>query len=67
MDAPVNPVTPQPDPPAAPLAGLRPAEASREAWYSEELLGKRTEVQILHNGEVYRLRRTRQDKLILCK
>ena len=47
-------------------AANRPA-MSREAWRSEELLGERTEVLILHNGDVYRLRRTRQGKLILHK
>jgi len=41
--------------------------APREAWRSDELLGDRTEVLILHNNEVYRLRRTRQGKLILHK
>ena len=41
--------------------------SARESWRSEELLGDRTEVQILHNNEVYRLRRTRQGKLILHK
>ena len=40
---------------------------AREAWRSEELLGERTEVLIWHNGEAYRLRRTRQGKLILYK
>jgi hemin uptake protein HemP len=39
----------------------------RDAWSSDELLGARCEVQILHNGEVYHLRRTRQGKLILYK
>ena len=39
----------------------------REAWRSEELLGKRTEVLIWHNGQAYRLRQTRQGKLILYK
>jgi hemin uptake protein HemP len=42
-------------------------QAPREAWRSEELLGTRTEVLILHNDDVYRLRRTRQGKLILYK
>ena len=51
---------------------LSPAEPSRhlesrQAWRSEELLGERTEVQILHNNDIYRLRRTRQGKLILYK
>jgi hemin uptake protein HemP len=34
---------------------------------SAELLGERAEVEILHNEEVYRLRRTRGGKLILTK
>jgi hemin uptake protein HemP len=57
--------SPPPDEPAQPAG--KPRELPREAWLSEELLGERTEVQILHNGEVYRLRRTRQGKLILYK
>jgi hemin uptake protein HemP len=47
-----------------------PVEAehqSRQTWRSEELLGERNEVFILHNGETYRLRQTRQGKLILYK
>jgi hemin uptake protein HemP len=44
----------------------RPTEP-RQSWRSEELLGDRTEVLIQHNDEVYRLRRTRQGKLILYK
>ena len=39
----------------------------RDSWRSEELLGDRSEVTILHNNEAYRLRRTRQGKLILYK
>jgi hemin uptake protein HemP len=62
----------QPDPAARPdaqTAGGLPQVAldSRESWRSEELLGDRTEVLILHGNEVYRLRRTRQGKLILYK
>ena len=34
---------------------------------SAALLGNRNEVEITHQGETYRLRRTRQDKLILTK
>jgi hemin uptake protein HemP len=34
---------------------------------SEELFGARREVQIEHRGETYRLRVTRQGKLILTK
>lgn len=34
---------------------------------SEQLLGLRGELKILHNGGLYSLRRTRQGKLILTK
>jgi len=34
---------------------------------SDELFGRRNEVQILHEGEVYRLRLTKNGKLILNK
>lgn len=34
---------------------------------SMALLGSRGEVEIAHQGETYRLRRTRQGKLILTK
>jgi hemin uptake protein HemP len=34
---------------------------------SEALLGAKGEVEIAHQGEIYRLRRTRQGKLILTK
>ncbi len=34
---------------------------------SAELFGNRDEVLIAHGGETYRLRRTRQGKLILTK
>jgi hemin uptake protein HemP len=44
-----------------------PEPPARDGWRSEELLGERTEVLIWHNGEAYRLRRTRQGKLILYK
>jgi hemin uptake protein HemP len=42
-------------------------EPPRDSWRSEELLGNRSEVQIVHNNEIYRLRRTRHGKLILYK
>lgn len=53
--------------PAATPAAVPGQAALRESWRSEELLGERTEVLILHGTEVYRLRRTRQGKLILYK
>ena len=34
---------------------------------SAALLGSKDEVEIIHQGETYRLRRTRQGKLILTK
>jgi hemin uptake protein HemP len=34
---------------------------------SATLLGSRGELEISHQGEIYRLRRTRQGKLILTK
>lgn len=47
-------------PESRPVAGLK-------AVASAELFGGETEILILHNGEQYRLRITRQDKLILTK
>ncbi len=46
--------------PASPPAAPRPLE-------SGELFGGRDEVLIVHGNETYRLRRTRQGKLILTK
>ncbi len=43
------------------------AEAPCHAIHSEALLGDGREVLIHHRGEVYRLRHTRNDKLILTK
>lgn len=62
-------VSPQPEVAVLPPAGNGANEAnqSRESWRSDELLGSRDEVFILHNNDVYRLRRTRQGKLILYK
>lgn len=48
---------------------VTPADAtvSRERYESTELFGDRKEIFIVHNAEIYRLRRTRHDKLILYK
>ena len=62
-DPPLNSEQPRPD--AA--ESVQSPSAARQSWRSEELLGGRTEVLIVHGTEVYRLRRTRQDKLILYK
>jgi hemin uptake protein HemP len=42
-------------------------EDSRKVWNSEDLLGTESEAVILHRGQEYRLRCTRQGKLILFK
>lgn len=61
------PLTSDQPQPADAESGQTPPAAPRESWRSEELLGDRTEVFIVHGSETYRLRRTRQDKLILYK
>ncbi|OHC63871.1 MAG: hypothetical protein A3H93_08080 [Rhodocyclales bacterium RIFCSPLOWO2_02_FULL_63_24] len=53
-------------PKAQPELPLRSSEAPR-ALDSAALLGTKGEVEITHQGETYRLRRTRQGKLILTK
>ena len=47
----------QPEPPAEPVRTIK----------SEDLLQGEREVAIIHNGETYRLRKTRAGKLILNK
>lgn len=41
--------------------------ASVPTWTSEQLLGEANEARIIHGNEVYRLLRTRNQKLILVK
>ena len=43
------------------------ARPSPRIWHSEDLFGEENEVLILHGDEVYRLRRTRNERLILQK
>jgi len=43
------------------------ADVSPRQWTSQELLGDHAEAIILHAGETYRLRRTRNNRLILHK
>lgn len=43
------------------------AQTLRQRFHSAELLGKAREIVIEHAGEEYRLRLTRQGKLILTK
>ncbi len=62
-------VTEQPEQseqPAESDAPLRRPDA-RNVWRSEVLLGSETEAVIVHRGQEYRLRCTRQGKLILFK
>jgi len=42
-------------------------EEKRKIWRSEDLLGSESEAVIVHRGQEYRLRCTRQGKLILFK
>jgi hemin uptake protein HemP len=56
--------------PTSPEAGDRrtgPAQAAIPDIDSRELMRGSREVQIRHAGQVYRLRHTRNDKLILVK
>ena len=54
--APMEPHAPPPPTPVAP-----------KVWRSDELFGAEVEVFIAHEDQLYRLRRTRNGKLILCK
>ena len=54
------------EPGDSPLPGGR-SEPRRAPLPSEQLLQGRRLVEILHNGEVYRLQATRLGKLILTK
>ena len=60
----MNSQTPPSTPPANATAC---AEEAKHALDSRELFAGRQEVAIAHAGEIYRLRRTRQGKLILTK
>lgn len=42
-------------------------DEQRRVWKSDDLLGPDTEALILHRGQTYRLRCTKQGKLILYK
>ena len=59
--------SPASTPTTAASAAQGPLAAPKELWYSEELLGTRREILIKHGDEIYRLRCTRQGKLILNK
>ena len=57
---------PNEEPAAENQAPLR-REDTRKVWRSEDLLGSESEAVIVHRGQEYRLRCTRQGKLILFK
>jgi hemin uptake protein HemP len=59
---------PVPEQPATKGAASAAKESlAKERYGSDELFGDRKEILIVHNEEIYRLRRTRHDKLILYK
>lgn len=60
METETEPQTPKQELPSSPAGKPRPLD-------SMTLLGSKGEVEITHRGETYRLRRTRQGKLILTK
>ena len=45
----------------------RSPDDAKRIWQSKQLFGQAREVLIDHGGQTYRLRITRQGKLILCK
>jgi hemin uptake protein HemP len=51
----------------APAPAATPPQASPRRLSSRELLGGRAEVEIEHDAQIYRLRRTALGKLILTK
>jgi hemin uptake protein HemP len=61
------PATPDPWPVAADMTSSDAAGPRHSPLVSADLLQGRREVLIQHGGETYRLRHTRNDKLILTK
>jgi hemin uptake protein HemP len=67
-----DPTPSDPDPSPDPRSLRRSADSSsggptRRVWRSDDLFGDENEVLIMHGDLVYRLRRTRNGKLILHK
>lgn len=60
METQIQPANARPEPPRNRAGAPRPLD-------SATLLGTKGEVEIVHQGETYHLRRTRQGKLILTK
>lgn len=57
----------RPEPETAPADAHLEIEDRRRVWQSDDLLSGETEAIIVHRGQVYRLRCTKHDKLILYK
>lgn len=55
------------EPETQPILAERPRTSSTVIWKSEEILQGTKEIQIVHRSEIYRLRLTRNGKLILSK
>ena len=53
--------------PSGEVSAIPAARAEIRQWQSEQLFGEANEARIIHGNEVYRLLRTRNDKLILVK
>ena len=51
---------------AGPSADESTSKNARE-WTSEQLFGRAQQIEIRHEGQLYRLRRTKLGKLILTK
>ncbi len=63
-----DPHPPSPDETSVEPAAVRAGpEEQLKTWESTELLGEEAEAVILHRGQRYRLRCTKQGKLILYK
>lgn len=53
--------------PCSPEPLIQDCAGGQRVWQSDQLLGRDPEVIIMHQGKAYRLRSTRQGKLILYK
>ena len=51
----------------SPSGAAFPGRMAPSSWRSQDLLGGRKAVEIIHDGMVYRLQATRLGKLILTK
>jgi hemin uptake protein HemP len=59
--------SPEPSPQTTTSLHAATSAAAILTWTSAQLLGQANEARILHGNEVYRLLRTRNQKLILVK